>query len=189
MLHLKYEEQLRKTFENVNNWLKFAEAKNLAFLSLNIALIFGLNQIEIGVFSRYSILLNFMLITLFVISLLFNVISLVPFLGKKCLKEKLINWINIIRDCSGIGEEEKRENIHFYRYLSTLKEEQYEKEFLNKINETEAFTQYERELTNQILVNSKITMFNYQLFKISSWFFLFGLLGFIVLWVMIRLNV
>ena len=46
MDELKYENQLRNIFANVNEWLKFAEAKNFGLLTLSAAFIFGLTQIE-----------------------------------------------------------------------------------------------------------------------------------------------
>ena len=47
----KYEEQLRSIFNNVNEWLKYAEAKNFGLLTLIVAIAFGFTQIN---FSKES---------------------------------------------------------------------------------------------------------------------------------------
>ena len=45
MNKLIHEEKLYKIFNNVNDWLKFAEAKNFGLLTLNAAIAFGLTQV------------------------------------------------------------------------------------------------------------------------------------------------
>ena len=50
-----HEEQLQKIFTNVNDWLKFAEAKNFGLLSLNAAIVFGFTQTN---FEEGSIIAN-----------------------------------------------------------------------------------------------------------------------------------
>lgn len=42
----KHEEQLQSIFNNVNEWLKFAEAKNFGLLTLIMAIAFGFTQIN-----------------------------------------------------------------------------------------------------------------------------------------------
>ena len=75
-----------------------------------------------------------------------------------------------------IDEEKSFENIHYFGYLRTLDEANFETKFLTKINSTDIFTQYEKELTKQILYNSRITWLKYQLFKIGAFIFLFALI-------------
>ena len=59
MKNLKYEEQLQKLFLNVNDWLKFAEAKNFGLLTLNAAIVFGSTQIKFPVNSMIPYALNY----------------------------------------------------------------------------------------------------------------------------------
>jgi hypothetical protein len=40
-------QELREIFNNVNDWLKYAEAKNFGLLSLCAAIVFGTTQVQI----------------------------------------------------------------------------------------------------------------------------------------------
>lgn len=174
MATLEHEEQLQKLFSNVNDWLKFAEAKNFGLLTLNAAIIFGITQIEFK--ENYSIqfIAYYIFIPFSLLSFLSSLISLFPILSKiekaatvKNSMSKFSNWID---------KENKFENIHFYGYLKDLDENEFETKFLNKLGSTISFTQYEKELVIQILYNSRITWLKYQLFKIGGFFFLFAII-------------
>ncbi|PTT04525.1 hypothetical protein DBR27_09440 [Flavobacterium sp. HMWF030] len=179
MNKLNHEEQLYKIFNNVNDWLKFAEAKNFGLLTLNAAIIFGLTQITFSdsviqkiafcVFVPFSIL-----------SFIPCLISLFPIVTKiesKKKNDEIRNSRKIINYISNLIDKDKSfENIHFYGYLKDLKEKDFEEKFLNKVNSTDKFTVYETELSTQILYNSRITSLKYQFFKIGAFFFLIGIL-------------
>lgn len=175
----KYEEQLRNIFNNVNEWLKFAEAKNLGLLTLVAAIDFGFTQIS---FSEESVIKTigcyvFLPITFF--SFLFSLLSVFPILSKI---EKGYLVKSLITKLSNLIDKEKSfENVHFYGYLRHLDESTFETKFLTKVNSTEVFIQYEKELSTQILYNSRITWLKYQLFKIGAFFFLLALIVSIIL--------
>jgi hypothetical protein len=182
MAQLEHEEQLQKIFTNVNEWLKFAEAKNFGLMTLNAGIIFGISQIT---FSNESILIQlcyYMVIPFASISFLVSLISVFPILTKIDRKKNnngvmvdnsTRNFIN--KFSNWIDKEGDIKNIHFYGYLCTLKVGDFENKFLNKINSTIAFSEYEKDLSEQILYNSRITNLKYQLFKIAAFFFLFGI--------------
>ena len=71
MNKLNHEEQLYKIFNNVNDWLKFAEAKNFGLLTLNAAIVFGLTQIT---FSNDSVIK----IVAFCVFVPFSILSFIP---------------------------------------------------------------------------------------------------------------
>jgi len=178
MSTLKHEEQLQKIFANVNEWLKFAEAKNFGLLSLNAAIVFGFTQTT---FQDDSIIqkAGFYVFAPFALfSFLAALISLFPIVSKIEKGAYAKSWIN--KFCNWIDEEKKFENIHFYGFLKDIEETEFETKFLIKISSKDAFTQFERELSTQILYNSRITWLKYQLFKIGAFFFLVGAILFVV---------
>ena len=174
MDELKYENQLRNIFANVNEWLKFAEAKNFGLLTLSAAFIFGLTQIDFPEDSKVACAAYCVFIPFAVFSIVICLISLFPILTKIKKGEWAKSWIN--RFSNFIDKEDKSENIHFYGYLRGIKEEEFERKFLQKTNSSEAFTDYERELLTQIIINSGIAWLKYQLFKIAAFIFCSGLI-------------
>lgn len=178
MATLKHEEQLQKIFTNVNEWLKFAEAKNFGLLSLNAAIVFGFTQttFQDGSIIQKAGFYVFAPFALF--SFLAALISLFPIVSKIEKGAYAKSWIN--KFCNWIDKEEKFENIHFYGFLKDIEEPEFETKYLNKINSTDTFTQFEKELATQILYNSRITWLKYQLFKIGAFFFLAGAILFVI---------
>lgn len=182
---LKYEEQLYKIFTNVNDWLKFAEAKNFGLLTLNAAIVFGYSQTTFVGNSVIEKAGNYIFSPFMLLSFLPCLVSLFPIVAKIERKtvdkkdNKIKRFINYIS--SWIDKENSFENIHFYGYLKDIDEAEFEKKLKTKTGFSEAFTVYETELSTQILYNSRITWLKYQLFKIGAFFFLLGLFLFLVL--------
>lgn len=174
MNQLKYENQLRNIFTNINEWLKFAEAKNFGLLTISAAFIFGLTQIDFPEDSKVAFAAYCVFIPFAVLSIVVCLISLFPILTKIKNGKWTKSWID--RFSNFIDKENKFENIHFYGYLRDIKEEEFEREFLQKTNSAEAFTDYERELVAQIIYNSGIAWLKYQLFKIAAFIFGLGLI-------------
>jgi len=182
---MNHEDQLRKIFNNINDWLKFAEAKNLGLLTLNAALVFGSTQIKFADNSIIQNVIYFVFTPLALLSFFSCLLSLFPILSKIEKGEFAKSWINKFSQV--IDEEKEFENIHFYGYLKNLNETLFEEKFLNKIESKVPFNAYERELATQILYNSRITWLKYQLFKIGAFFFLLGIAGTIVAYLIIKL--
>lgn len=175
----KYEEQLRNLFNNINEWLKFAEAKNLGLLTLVAAIDFGFTQISFPKDSDIETIICCVFLPITFFSFLSSLISVFPILSK--IENGYLVKSLITKLSSLIDKEESFENIHYYGYLRNLDEPTFETEFLAKVNLTDAFTQYERELSTQILYNSRIAWLKYQLFKIGAFFFLLALVVSIIL--------
>jgi hypothetical protein len=166
-------EELREIFSNINDWLKFAEAKNFGLLSLNAAIVFGITQITFDKHSIFEPALYYVFGPLALTSFLFCMISLFPILTKIEKGKKVKNWIQ--KACNLIDEEKEFENIHFFGYLKNIDEDEFEQKMKTKYgNLFSAFTQYEKELTSQILYNSRIASLKYQLFKLGAMAFLLG---------------
>ena len=173
MAQLKHEEQLQKIFSNVNDWLKFAEAKNFGLLTLNAAIIFGISQIDFGSHVLLKSIIYYVFVSLAVISSLSSLISLFPIVSQILKGRHVKSWINKISNF--IDEETPFENIHFYGYLRNIDENEFESQLLVKTGITDnsqPFTQYEKELVTQIIYNSRIAWLKYQLFKIGAFILL-----------------
>lgn len=178
MANLKHEEQLHKIFANINEWLKFAEAKNFGLLSLNAAIVFGFTQTN---FSGDSIIskAGFYVFSFFALfSFLTTLFSLIPIVSKIEKSSGAKRWVDKI--CNWLDKERKFENIYFYGYLRGVNETEFEAKFLEKIGSTDAFSKLETDLSTQILYNSRITWLKYQLFKIGAFIFLSGIVAFII---------
>jgi hypothetical protein len=178
MSTLKHEEGLQKLFANINDWLKFAEAKNFGLLSLNAAIVFGFTQINFADGSIISKAGFYVFSPLAILSFLSALLSLFPILSQIEKGSYSKNWINWLSNF--IDKEKKFENIHFYGYLKGINEDEFERKYLIKTNSADAFSQFEKELGTQILYNSRITWLKYQLFKIGAFFFLVGIILFII---------
>lgn len=169
------EERLYKIFSNVNDWLKFAEGKNLGLLTLNLALCVGLIQLFS---SKDCNINNLVFIICFggnVISFLAALFSISPIIGK-ITKKGFVNT-GICKLSKAIDKEVKFENIHFYGYLKDLTVDDFEEKFMSKLSITDyKFNVYEKELSQQIISNSIITFYKYQLFKIGCFITMLGIL-------------
>jgi|GEM_PF-812720 len=178
---MQQEERLHQLFANVSDWLKFAEAKNLGLMTLNAAVVVGFTQINFAENSQFEKIGFYFFTPLATLSFLFALISLFPILAKiesgsnyQKVLAKISNWIT---------EETHFENIHYYGYLKTLSQANFETKFLAKTASTSPFSDYEKELSTQILYNSRITFLKYQLFKIGAAIFLFAFLCTVTLFI------
>lgn len=169
MATLHHEERLQKLFANVNDWLKFAEAKNFGLLTLNAAIVFGFSQIDLNITLKIGL---YIFSFLAVFSFFFSLLSLFPLISKIEKGDLAFAFIN--KFSNWIDKETQFENIHFYGYLKELDLVEFENKFLVKVGSTVIFTEYEKELSNQILYNSRITWLKYQFFKIGASLFLLG---------------
>ena len=179
MNKLIHEEKLYKIFNNVNDWLKFAEAKNFGLLTLNAAIAFGLTQVTFSDDSIVQIVAFYVFLPFSILSFILCLISLFPIVAKiesRNRDGKIRKSMKIINNISNLIDKDKPfENIHFYGYLKELTETEFESQFLKKTGSTDEFTKYETELVTQILYNSRITSLKYKFFKIGAFMFLIGI--------------
>lgn len=175
MATLPHEEQLQKIFSNVNDWLKFAEAKNFGLLTLNAAILFGTTQIDFSNYASIQKVGLFIFAPISILAIMAFIISLFPILSEVEKGKYAKIWIS--KFSNFIDEEKEFENIHFYGYLKKLNEAEFELKFLEKVKSEIKLSQFEIELVTQILYNSRITFLKYQLFKIGAFLFLCGIIA------------
>lgn len=114
------EDKIKYIFENTNNWLNFAEAKNAALLAFNIAVITAITSSEILVNS--SKVLVYTVSAILIVSSLMSMISFIP-KTNNAVSQKLYNCtIGIIdRIITRIFKENVEEIYCFMVILVNLK--------------------------------------------------------------------
>lgn len=151
---------LQYAFGNVNDWLKFAEAKNAGLLTLNIASVIGILQIPDGIFSSHPELRG-ILVVLFCFSSILCVLSILPQTNKLFRKSKKMAGSDFIGVIDTL-------NHLFYGDISKLSNEQFIELFKHKYTST-VFTKADEDLICQIVVNSEIAQGKFAWFKVACW--------------------
>jgi len=151
-------QEIKDIFQNVNEWLKFAEAKHAGMIVLNSGIIFGL----LSIYKNYKTIIDWrlilVLVIIFGISIILSLISLFPVTKNETNKKQA----NVTP------------NLYFFGSLSKLNENDLKDELL-KSNPKYQFDRFEDDLINQIIVNAIIATKKYKLFKIAVWFTTIGL--------------
>ncbi len=172
------EENLKYIFDNVNNWLKFAEAKTATLLAANSAIIFGLlNLIEKY---DYCILTEKYIVFVTLQLLLSSIICLASFIPSLLI--------------SGIFHSKRKENTdNLYYFLEIAKYTPLE--YLKSLNhsmgndsEETIFTNSEVMLSEQIIINSVIAKDKYYYFKSSIWLSLSAIISPVLVFLLIMFR-
>ena len=157
-------ETLRDTLSKVNDWIKFAEAKNAANTAFCSASIFGLTRITLGIESINIFLKCYLvfIIILLAISLSLSLMSFIPSLK--------IPWLHI-------GKREKDDNLLYFGHACKYNGSKY-LDFLYN-NKPHKSDNYEIEISysNQIVINSKIAYIKYKQFDMAMWFTLTAIIS------------
>lgn len=152
---------LYKVFENVNNWLNFAEAKNAANLAFIIAMLQVVTSIDFIPMSEPRFFLSILLL----ISGMFSIISFIP-------NNKLIGFFSEVFLIFRQNNINENDNLIFYKDIKNYTKEEYlikiYKYYLEKEYTIES--KYEFDLSEEIIENSKIAVSKYLLFKIAVCF-------------------
>lgn len=147
---------LKDIFENVNNWLKFAEAKNGAIIAVNSALIFGISRIFLvnDIQNIFVKLYLFIFIFLLLVSTVIALLSFVPKLDYPYLF---------------FSKKSKNDNLLYFGDIAKYAEAEYNKKIKKIVSKSENI-ELEKFYINQIVINSKITYIKYKQFEIAIWF-------------------
>lgn len=151
-----HEEQLYKIFNNVNDWLKFAEAKNAMIIAFNSASIYGITQtFNLDCIKNSTFLTNylFFVIILLVFSTICSLISFAP-------------RVKIIK--GGYYAPGNIPNVLFFEYLKTKTNIEIIKEVTGVLDE-KTFATIEKDIAEQIKQNSIVASRKYSYFTISVW--------------------
>ncbi len=159
-------EHLKFIFQNINEWLKFAEQKNAALIVLNSGIIWGYAGIYEFKGSLYSNFENIVsLIGLFLI-LLSTIICLATF---HPVLNKLKTYKNSGNICSS-------DNCFYFGDIAKYSDDEYEKKLKKILHIKEKdtpqlhFSNISKHLIMQIVTNSKISFDKYKKFTFSLGF-------------------
>ena len=141
-------DELKTIFSNVNEWLKFAEAKNAGITAFNAAIIIGLSSAFPDIqnyINKYAFLGGIFILGISIL-LAFN--SQFPQLDNEELASSKI----------------EKPNLYFFGNLSKLTTTDFVLE-LQKRESGFVASQFDLDIINQIIINSKIAVFKYNNFK------------------------
>jgi len=153
------EEILRNIFENVNGWLRFAEAKNGALIGISLAVLFGLVKPEVRDLLNAPLWVIGFSMLLLIISILVALGSFVP---------RLV--LTIPPQTGG-----RDSNILFFGHIAGFDVSSYLEKVQGVLGVKEV-SEMARVYANQIVINSNIALGKLRLFTIAFWFFVSGLL-------------
>ncbi|MED3852103.1 DUF5706 domain-containing protein [Priestia megaterium] len=156
------QDNLEKIYAENKEWLKFAEAKNAALLTLDGALIFGIIGLKV---SKKSNLMEWILLqkyigcSLLILSFLVLLISFLP----KANANKNLTLNTQQKPLSNI-------NLWYYKDIYKYSPKRFlddiYKKYLNTVNPNKGI---ELDLAWEIVVLAKIACWKYLLFSISLW--------------------
>lgn len=156
---------LKDVMKTVNSWLVFAESKNAAIVTFNIAVGFGI----ISFIESKNNIPCMLLVYTYVVVLLLGVGAVVGILSF------LPSLTNLAKQQNS---KEKRDNnnlLYFY-HIAEYDVDEYLKGFSLLIGSANRkYTPIEKAYANQIISNSRIAVRKYQYFTCSLWFTIIAL--------------
>lgn len=164
----KIEDKLNQIFINVNEWLKFSEAKNGILLALNGTAVIGLMSILKDASEPIKYTLTWCLIPALTLVLIVLLISFLPITDKFFKKRYDLSGITI-----------SNTNLLFYGDLRKLTVPTYLKLLYQSYNKAipDSFEKSEKDLAHQVLNNSAITYRKFIFFKVSTYIDFIGIVA------------
>ena len=154
------DDKLKEIFSNINDWLKFAEAKSAALIAGNAVLIFGMSKLILSnetneAFVAYLIFCSFLCL----VSLSICLLSVVPALN--------MPWDAKPKGITGT------DNLLYFGDIAKYSPLAYLNELAEKIgSQNEEFSGYQKDLALEIITNSVIAQRKFYYFKIAIWILL-----------------
>lgn len=152
-------DDLKFAFANVNDWLKFAEAKNGGLLALNVATLIGILQCDKELFGAYHEI-RAILIIAFCLSSAICVYSISPIVNKTQLFKKLKPEV--------FNAQKHKLNYLFFGNTARLTSGQFQEIFLLRVSNI-TLTDADKDLASQIVQNSEIALQKFVIFNFSAW--------------------
>lgn len=151
------DEKLKDIFSNINDWLKFAEAKSATLIACNGALIFGISRIINSFDLKMGCLLYLFLVSvLCILSIAICFLSIIPSLSMPWDKKP-----------NGISD---KDNLMYFSDIAKYTPLVYLNALKDKLElDDSVFTGYQQDLSSQIIINSAIADKKYRAFQKSIW--------------------
>jgi hypothetical protein len=154
--------ELKYIFANINEWLKFAEAKHAGLIVLNAGFV-------VGILSSYANIQDFIYKPTIIIGIICFGISV--FLS-------IISQFPVTQNIFYNKKEIQSPNLYFFGHLSHFDNQTFIEEY-KKVDTKFSPTKFDTDLINQILVNARIAKAKFVFFKFACYVtaFGFGLVG------------
>lgn len=171
------DEKLKDIFTNINDWLKYAEAKSATLIAGNGALIFGLA----GIIENYKLpkiieCSAYLSIACCVISMILCLLSIVPSLS--------MPWEN-----KPVGTN-NNDNLLYFQHIAKYTPNNYLVKLSKKLGGNIGTpNDFQKDLANQIIVNATIACRKYSYFKVAVWFTLASLISPIGVFALLGLRI
>lgn len=166
-------DDLKDILEMVNEWLRFAEAKNGILLSLSIAAATGGHSLGEKATCAYILYVRFALVGLFLLSALICFASFLPKLNSLSFRWKK-------------SQEDDVFNHLYFGSIARMSAYDYERKVAELLKDGKPLDQVERAYTTQISTNAKIAMAKYNYFKVAA---IFSGLGIITLGILLMSGI
>lgn len=148
-------ENLKYIFQQINDWLRFAEAKNLALLVFNSGVLIGVMSISDKIITSVNWLAQFFSLVLFVA----NLISVLIVFYSIYAKTKNLYKLDKSYDSN--------DNLFFFGDIARYRPDEYIKGLITKhnlkIDDLEMLKA--KDLAHQIAINANITLFKFNCFN------------------------
>ena len=152
-------EELDTIFDNVNNWLKYAETKSATLLAANGVMTFGIVRILTS-WNVESLLLTIYLVFVVALLLLSMTILLVSFSPSLD-----IPWLFKLKDPNN-----KKDNLLYFEHISKYTPQVYLDSLASAVSaEGNGTNDYELMQAKQIIANSVIARRKFAIFNIAIW--------------------
>ena len=151
-------EDLKYTFSNINEWLKFGETKNAGLLAFNAVTIFGVLQAD-KMFPEEIKFFEWILVAFFCLSICISFYTILPISN---------NWFRFYKKLGpeDFNKAKGSSNILFFGDVAQLSSDQFIEIFEDKHQVT--LSRAERDFGNQITNNAEICQQKYALFNIAG---------------------
>lgn len=161
------EEKLNNIFININDWLKYSEAKNGILFALNGGVIMGVVSLLGDSSFKVPIIINLVAVPCFLVSLVVLLISFLPVVNKLIINTEQ----NETKNQDDI-------NLFFYGDLRKLNAEALLTKLYNSVDlDIEGnISKLQQNLADQIITNSSITYNKLMFFRIALYLDLIGII-------------
>ncbi len=167
------EDKLNSAFENVNNWLRYAETKSATLLAANGVMVFGIMRFLTTIENEPLILLVYLAIVIFMLiaSMVLLLISFSPSLD--------IPWLFKLS-----SPDENTDNLLYFDHVSKYTPKKYLEALACAAEiQDHKSNQLELMLAKQIIANSVIARRKFIIFKIAIWLTISAVITPILAWV------
>jgi hypothetical protein len=166
-------EDLKFSFTNVNDWLKFAEAKNAGLLALNAAAIIGILQCNDALLINIPFFRGLLLI-IFCLSSLICIYSVLPIVNKHFKAYKKL-------DANTYGSKKATLNYLFFGDVAQLTDLQLIDLYQSKVGSNITLTAADQDLAGQIVNNAELSLQKFKVFNFAGWITVTGTILSIIL--------